>query len=501
MRRSLRRDEEGATIAIVAISLIALMGMVVLTVDVGGLVSRRREMVNANDAAALAAAKAFALNENGADCGVNEGPALNFANALAAANVDGSNLQLFDADCPNQTVTVEYDKEQDLFFAPVLGFGDTATVTATATAKWGQSQGGNPIPIEIDPTTTGNCVYVDPDDPEGGFQQPQVCPDGYWFDPQSTDQNSAWGLLSLNEWAPENGANDPQAQCSAAGGSNDLAGWIDGSQTIDVRLSEIPTYVCTRNGASTSTWFGPLQNEECPSFTPQSYEQCRVFLFPINDPAQMVVTNPWLPTQIEASSTNREKYAIVAFAPMVVYRVLDGDDPEAIGTPAVTNTGQCSDVALGNSGAGDPNYTGGFGGWDLAAFARANCGAPATGTPVITNVSVSRFRPPGPRPPALVQCTSPGQPVLCDWYFNPSNNILSWWNLASKDARNTVSFSWSVNVSAGTEGACGDNGIPPSSPASRAFCLQLAWAGPQLIGQDPGPPGAGFGAQAVTLIK
>jgi hypothetical protein len=215
----------------------------------------------------------------------------------------------------------------------------------------------------------------------------------------------------------------------------------------------------------------------------------------------MVVMNPWLPTQIQADSTNREKYAIVAFAPMQVFAVYDGDDPRAIGEPAVTNSGSCSNVALGPSGAGDPAFVGGFGGWDLAAFAQAKCGA--SGTPQIdaSSVAVTRFRPPGRPPPALVKCTSPSTPVGCDWYFNPTNSILSWWNITSKDERNTVSFDWTVNVSAGTEGACGSNGVPPSSPPSRAFCLVLAWAGPQLIGQDPGPPGNGFGAKAITLIK
>jgi Flp pilus assembly protein TadG len=55
------RDEEGATLAIVVISLIGLLGMVVLVVDVGGLLWKRREMVNGSDAAALAAAQTCAV--------------------------------------------------------------------------------------------------------------------------------------------------------------------------------------------------------------------------------------------------------------------------------------------------------------------------------------------------------------------------------------------------------------------------------------------------------
>src|ERR687892_1883388 len=51
------REERGATAVIVVLSLFALFGMIVLTVDVGGLLWARRGMVNASDAAALAAAQ------------------------------------------------------------------------------------------------------------------------------------------------------------------------------------------------------------------------------------------------------------------------------------------------------------------------------------------------------------------------------------------------------------------------------------------------------------
>jgi Flp pilus assembly protein TadG len=489
---SLRRDEQGATLAIVAIALIALMGMVVLVVDVGGLVSRRRELVNANDSAALAAAKAFAMNENGAECGVNNGPAQGFADQLAAENVDAPGPPtLFVADCEEQTVTVEYDRDQDLFFAPILGFAQTARVTGTATAKWGQSQGGNPIPIELDPGTTGDCVYVDPSDPEGGFNQPQVCPDGYWFDPQSTDQNSAWGLLSLNEWAPDDGANDPQAQCSASGGSNDLGGWIDGSQPIEVTLAEIPTYVCTRNGASTSTWLGPLQDQECPTAPDPD---CKTFLFPVNDPSLMVVTNPWLPTQTQAGSTNREKYAIVAFAPMQVYKVYDGDDPGAIGTPGAAGpSGTCGNngVPLNLSVAGTVN---------LGERARAACGAPTViETIPYSSVIVSAGN--GSNRVTYTKCPPVGG-ANCDYRYDESTFDLTWVNGATRiGPTKNVRLTWTAPGTPGTDGACGEDGIPPSHPPDRAFCLVLAWAGPQLIGQDPGPPGAGFGAQAIALIK
>ena len=57
----LHHDEEGVTAIIVALCLISLVGMLVLVVDVGGLLYRRREMVTGSDAAALAAAKTCAV--------------------------------------------------------------------------------------------------------------------------------------------------------------------------------------------------------------------------------------------------------------------------------------------------------------------------------------------------------------------------------------------------------------------------------------------------------
>ena len=52
---------------IVALSLIAIFSMLVLTVDVGGLLLARRAMVNASDAAALAAAQSCASAEDTLD--------------------------------------------------------------------------------------------------------------------------------------------------------------------------------------------------------------------------------------------------------------------------------------------------------------------------------------------------------------------------------------------------------------------------------------------------
>jgi Flp pilus assembly protein TadG len=115
-----RRNEEGAVAVIVVLSLVALLGMIVLTVDVGQLLFKRRAMVNASDAAALAAAQTCAGLD---DSDVPEVMADTFAldnvgNAITAApNI----TELVGCDGPAfGHVTVEYGVNQDLFFAGVL---------------------------------------------------------------------------------------------------------------------------------------------------------------------------------------------------------------------------------------------------------------------------------------------------------------------------------------------------------------------------------------------
>ena len=477
----LHREERGATIAIVAISLIALFGMVVLTVDVGGLVVRRRAMVNANDAAALAAAQAFAMGD--AECGTLEDPAVAKADEFAESNVPGAIPTNFQTNCVEQTVEVVYEHDQDLFFAPVLGFGDTATVNATATAMWGTAGGGNPVPIELDPERTRNCVFSDPDDPDGGYKPPGDCPTGYWFDPTDTGATSAWGLLSLNEWAPDDGANDPLAGCDAGGGSADIEDWILGTG-INVTLAEIPTYVCSRNGSSTNLWLDALRSREGD-----------ILLFPINDPAQMAVNDPWLPTQIDVGNTSLEKFAIVAFAPMKVVAVLDGDDPLAIGEPGVAGaSGSCGNgVPLGLTAAGTR---------DIEQLMDASCGAPAA----IDNIPYSDIRVfyrQGPNQRFYTKCPPVGG-TNCDYRYDETATsfTLTWVNNLTQSDGQTKQLlgTWSMDDTPGTPGACGSDGIGPTSPEARAFCLKLAWAGPQLIGTDP-QPGTGFGAESVTLVK
>ena len=74
-RRSLlrlRRDDEGATAVIVVLSLVALLGVIVLTVDVGQLLFNRRAMVGSS-AGSLSGGWTYTQNRTCDDSDANKG--------------------------------------------------------------------------------------------------------------------------------------------------------------------------------------------------------------------------------------------------------------------------------------------------------------------------------------------------------------------------------------------------------------------------------------------
>src|SRR5262245_13929373 len=167
------QDEGGATIVIVALALIAMFGMVVLVVDVGGLLWKRRELVNGSDAAALSAAATCAKLST-----IDPRTAEQAGDELAAENVTGlnpttvANTQTAPGTCHTTAsgwVKVQYSQQQHLYFAPVLGFSNQNGVTTKATAIWGPAGSANPMPIVVyahnfndckldtDPTPGANC--------------------------------------------------------------------------------------------------------------------------------------------------------------------------------------------------------------------------------------------------------------------------------------------------------------------------------------------------------
>jgi Flp pilus assembly protein TadG len=238
----LRDDEQGAVLAIVAITLIALLGMLVLTFDLGRGVALKRNMVNAADAGALAAAR---------ECGLAHGEpsATAAAGELVADNNDAATVTGFeinpdpavcsgagnpDPDGKN-TVTVTVTVPQEYFFAQIFGF-DEGSVVASATAEW-TSGVANPVPLklnvaDVEGCTSGTDCYFE-------FAKDQTGSQRGWLDfPQG--------------WPTDN--NDPRRCTSQAGGANELGEYIEqmgleGSVALQAVLRDpAPTYVCAAGG-------------------------------------------------------------------------------------------------------------------------------------------------------------------------------------------------------------------------------------------------------------
>lgn len=134
------KEERGAVAILAALLMVVLLTMVALTVDVGGMMLRRREMVNGADASALAAALTYI--KNGSMAGVKDSADQQFrANSPGSVNDNPGGIVSTVVLDPGSTryegsITVRYQTLQPMRFAPVFGFDDTAPVVTTATASW-----------------------------------------------------------------------------------------------------------------------------------------------------------------------------------------------------------------------------------------------------------------------------------------------------------------------------------------------------------------------------
>jgi Flp pilus assembly protein TadG len=298
--------EQGATIVIVALALIAMFGMVVLVVDVGGLLWKRRELVNGSDAAALSAAATCALPST-----VDPKTAEQAADALAGQNVTGldptlsTNATTLPSTCHTTKsggVKVVYSQSQHLFFAPVLGFPNQNNVTTKAYAVWGPAGAASPLPIVIYTSSF-----------QGGCDVTANLPPGtecyMWFD-NDRFSNSAFGYLNLNPTDPQKGWDVPKdAQCPNVG-SSDRTNWINAAGSdadLPVHYPNGPTYVCRVSGLSNTDW-SVLRSR-----------QGDVVTFPMDDCTQNVdqVGNP------VGCFGNADKYDIIGFIDFELEAVLD----------------------------------------------------------------------------------------------------------------------------------------------------------------------------------
>ncbi|GAA3639270.1 TadE/TadG family type IV pilus assembly protein [Microlunatus ginsengisoli] len=219
MQRLTSADRErGAVAVVVAILMVALLGMAALAVDVGGLWAKRRQLQNGADAGALAIAQACAKGA----CGSTSAT----ANSYASSNVNDGAATGTVLELTAGKVTVRTADTQQHWFARIWGSNDS-NVHAQATAVWGGPNAGATFPlafsvcewnwqnggpggldstvqrkIVLTKTSTSNCVG-----PSGN-----VVPGGFgWVDPTS----GTCTIASLvNGWITSSTGNTPPNGCN-----------------------------------------------------------------------------------------------------------------------------------------------------------------------------------------------------------------------------------------------------------------------------------------------
>jgi Flp pilus assembly protein TadG len=475
LRARLNPDEErGATIVIVVLSLFAIISMLILTVDVGGLLLRRRSMVNVADSASLAAAQTCSNRDDNRDPATvaNTYANVNDSGLNASTNPIVANVNCFQgitaADKKSSGwVTVQYQRPQALFFAGVLGFGANQQVTGAATAAFGPSAGGNAVPVVLESgQLQGACKVPD------GIAIGDTC--AFWYD-NNTLGSADWGFMNLDEWNVTASTN-----CSNAGSSS-RSDWIINNYPTPLSLNgnplgSAPTYVCVDTGHSTSDW----QDLRSQSFDVTNNDDLSTKLFPVNDCSGQVDKSG----VVAPCPTTPDKYDVIGFTKLEILHVWKGNDTQAIGTAG--QSGSCSNQSLPAGLISGSTV-------DLAAFAHANCGAPSVidNLPFDSNFKVTLKV--GPLTTTYTGCkVGTGLPACVgayDYTYDEQTKILTWHHLPSTAEK--ISFSWSTN------GSPGDCGIRPSDP--NALCLVTKWRG---FSTGPGPicPSCtGFGVNNILL--
>jgi Flp pilus assembly protein TadG len=243
-RRLRASDERGATIVIVVIVMVAVVGMLALVIDVGGLVTMKRRVVTATDSAALAAAQSFARSEGGL-CGTpgGNGAALSSANAFAHDNVGTASNVAFTPDCDEKSVDVQYGAHVDFIFAKILGAtGDT--VPAASTAIWGPVGRAKPAPIMVFESQLADCGIPDNVPAPGTTIPCDLIYNDHALGPPF------WGELDLSRWnTSDSGACHVDAHDLVS--QIEAGGWHD---YLDLNNVGTPTPDCADNGRSTSVF-------------------------------------------------------------------------------------------------------------------------------------------------------------------------------------------------------------------------------------------------------
>ena len=208
-------DERGAVLAMVAVMLVAILGMLALVVDVGAMFVTKRQVVAAADSASLAAAQS---------CALEDGEAKSQADAYATFNKNEA-TPIFFSGCEGSssgTVAVAYGAASELLFAPIVGLDDSASVEASSTGLWGPAGRAEPIPVIVNLNDPRSC---------------SPCP--LWLDPLVVGgfTGGEAGLVDLDRW--DGGG------CRRS--SSRLFDWISGASSVHASLPATPCGVTDVN--------------------------------------------------------------------------------------------------------------------------------------------------------------------------------------------------------------------------------------------------------------
>ena len=482
------QEEHGVAAAIVVVSLFVLLGMLVLSIDIGSLLLKHRVMVNSNDSAALAAAISFAKEESSlADPSVGRNQADSFATQnigdavrypAPAGDPDGPAPEGFKAvggiagsSCDPAkcgTVTVWYLGHMSLFFAQIFGHGRNAILHEKAQAIWGPAGGATPQPIMVrfDWMQTQCKVPVPNDNP------PTEC--DFWLDNAAVG-DAQWSFVNLisdktdPNWGwdvPKNKANPGCTNVS----SNIVDGWINGSYPVgNLALNyPAPTYACKVVGKS-ANHYQDLKNLET-----------KFRYFPVNDPDGQVDKNGDLctPPMEQAGQCNVDKYDIIGFNVLRIDHVYKGNEENAVGAQNVL----CSPAINRDfTAVPGPNHT-----FDLTTQVQCpllNLHFPGNDrTKLYPRIREAT----GNKEYSYGQAPGPG----VDYTYDPVTHVITW---VSQDPLNQIVLNTRVDWDYDTAGACGARGSDPN-----AICLVSSWQGYQSGGLNPGG-GADFGLRAVRL--
>ncbi len=299
MRRRLR-SEDGVSGVIVAITVVALLAMVGLSVDGGGLLLKKRAMVNATDAAALS---------YGISCiqGKTDVTASSDATSTATANVSEATQVSRSGTCASGKVTVTYQGTQARYFLPIVGLSSTGTVRSTASAAWGGAGGSVTPPIEVTKGGMQGCNFPGyPGPPPGPETQCTLTfpktGNGTWGGVNVTNQPSnpatckSVAKFGWNVCAPPNSVTDVRSNCSgmsAQEGKNAM----DGNTAVFLNPSGT-TWVCADQGQTDSIWM---------KFN-DALHVGKIFCFPLTDETKVFPPAPASPVA----------YDVIAFVPLRV---------------------------------------------------------------------------------------------------------------------------------------------------------------------------------------